>query len=82
MISQKADSLFGQLLVLALGIPIVFQSMINMAVAVQIFPVTGQTLPLISSGGTSIWMTCFSLGVILGVSGQSLNVKPQNVKDE
>ena len=42
--------------------------MINMAVAVNLFPVTGQTLPLISSGGTSIWMTCFALGMILSVS--------------
>jgi cell division protein FtsW len=39
-----------------------------MAVAVHLFPVTGQTLPLISSGGTSIWMTCFAIGMILSVS--------------
>ena len=39
-----------------------------MAVAANLFPVTGQTLPLISSGGTSIWMTCFALGMILSVS--------------
>ena len=41
-----------------------------MAVAVELFPVTGQTLPLISSGGTSIWMTCFSVGIILSVSAK------------
>ena len=39
-----------------------------MAVATDLFPVTGQTLPLISSGGTSIWMTCFAVGMILSVS--------------
>ena len=39
-----------------------------MSVAVELMPVTGQTLPLISSGGTSIWMTCFSIGIILSVS--------------
>ena len=39
-----------------------------MAVAVNLFPVTGQTLPLISSGGTSIWMTCFAIGIILSVT--------------
>jgi cell division protein FtsW len=39
-----------------------------MSVAVELMPVTGQTLPLISSGGTSIWMTCLSIGIILSVS--------------
>ncbi|MDP2060764.1 MAG: FtsW/RodA/SpoVE family cell cycle protein, partial [Flavobacteriaceae bacterium] len=53
---------------IAMGLPIVFQAFINMGVAVGLFPVTGQTLPLISSGGTSIWMTCVSLGIILSVS--------------
>jgi len=42
-----------------------------MAVAVELFPVTGQTLPLISSGGTSIWMTCLAVGIILSVSADS-----------
>jgi cell division protein FtsW len=39
-----------------------------MAVAVELLPVTGQTLPLISSGGSSIWMTCIALGIILSVT--------------
>ncbi len=68
IISQKADTVFGKLLVLGVGLPIVFQAFINMAVAVELFPVTGQTLPLISSGGTSIWMTCLAIGIILSVS--------------
>ena len=42
--------------------------MTNMAVAVELLPVTGQTLPLISSGGSSIWMTCIALGIILSVT--------------
>ena len=46
-----------------------------MAVAVELFPVTGQTLPLISSGGTSIWMTCLSLGIILSVSAKREAIK-------
>ena len=46
----------------------IFQAMVNMAVAVELFPVTGQTLPLISSGGSSIWMTCIALGIILSVT--------------
>ena len=42
--------------------------MINMAVAVNLFPVTGQPLPLVSMGGTSIWFTCLAIGIILSVS--------------
>jgi len=68
VVVKKTTTVFGTLLVLALGVPIIFQALINMAVATNLFPVTGQTLPLISSGGTSIWMTCVALGVILSVS--------------
>ena len=70
IVTHKADSMFGKLLVVGVGLPIVSQSLINMAVAVELFPVTGQTLPLISSGGTSIWMTCLALGMILSVSAK------------
>ena len=65
---RKASTVFGTLLVIGVGLPIIFQACINMAVATNLFPVTGQTLPLISSGGTSIWMTCFAIGMILSVS--------------
>ena len=65
---KKASTIFCTLLVIGVGLPIIFQAVINMAVATNLFPVTGQTLPLISSGGTSIWMTCFALGMILSVS--------------
>ena len=68
IISNKSESIFGSLLAISMGLPIVFQAFINMSVAVELMPVTGQTLPLISSGGTSIWMTCFSIGIILSVS--------------
>ena len=44
--------------------------MINMAVAVNLFPVTGQPLPLVSMGGTSIWFTCLAIGIILSVSNK------------
>lgn len=70
IVAHKSDSMFGKLLVIGVGLPIVFQALINMAVAVELFPVTGQTLPLISSGGTSIWMTCLALGMILSVSAK------------
>ncbi len=77
IVSQKSDSIFGKLLVLGVGLPIVFQALINMAVAVELFPVTGQTLPLVSSGGTSIWMTCLAIGVILSVSAKREEIKQQ-----
>ncbi|OMP31817.1 MULTISPECIES: FtsW/RodA/SpoVE family cell cycle protein [Mangrovimonas] len=77
IVSQKSDTVFGKLLVLGVGLPIVFQALINMAVAVELFPVTGQTLPLISSGGTSIWMTCLAVGIILSVSAQREEIKVQ-----
>jgi cell division protein FtsW len=66
--AKKASSIFATLLIIGVGMPIIFQAIINMAVAVNLFPVTGQTLPLISSGGTSIWMTCFAIGIILSVT--------------
>ena len=66
--ANKANNLFGKLLIIGLGFPIIIQALINMGVAVELLPVTGQPLPLISSGGTSIWMTCLSLGIILSVT--------------
>ncbi len=75
IVAQKADTIFGKLLVLGVGLPIVFQALINMAVAVELFPVTGQTLPLISSGGTSIWMTCLAIGIVLSVSSKREEIK-------
>ena len=68
LVAKKATTVFATLLVISVGLPIIFQGIINMMVAVNIMPVTGQTLPLISSGGTSVWMTCFALGMILSVS--------------
>ena len=80
IVAQKSDSIFGKLLTVAVGIPIVFQSIVNMGVAVELFPVTGQTLPLISSGGTSIWVTCMSIGIILSVSSKREEIR-NNFKD-
>ncbi|WP_422090319.1 FtsW/RodA/SpoVE family cell cycle protein [Tenacibaculum ovolyticum] len=79
--AKKATTVFATLMVVGVGVPIVFQAMINMAVAVNILPVTGQTLPLISSGGTSIWMTCFALGMILSVSA-SKNETEETILDD
>jgi cell division protein FtsW len=75
--SHKANTLFGKLVVIGLGFPMIFQAMINMAVAVELLPVTGQTLPLISSGGTSIWMTCIALGIIIGVTKKEEEIEQE-----
>ena len=71
VIASKANTVFGKLLSLGLGLPIIFQAFVNMGVALQVLPVTGQTLPLISSGGTAAWMTCIAFGIILSVSANS-----------
>ena len=61
---------FGSLLVLSLGIMIFIQLAVNIAVAVNLIPVTGQPLPLISYGGTSMLVTYLQLGIILNVSSR------------
>lgn len=82
IVAQKSESIFAKLVVLGVGLPIVFQALINMAVAVELFPVTGQTLPLISSGGTSIWMTCLAIGIILSVSSKrEADKNKENIED-
>ena len=76
IISNKSNSIFGTLVVIGLGVPIVFQAFINIGVSVELFPVTGQPLPLISSGGTSIWMTCIAIGIIQSVmNGQEISTE-------
>jgi len=77
-IASKCDDDFAILMVIGLGISIVSQAFINMAVAVNLLPVTGQTLPLISAGGSSVWMTCAALGLILSISNGL--PKPQKVE--
>lgn len=75
--AHKAPTLFGKLLIVGLGFYIIFQAFINMGVAVSLLPTTGQTLPLISSGGTSIWMTCISLGIIVSVTKKEEEIKEE-----
>lgn len=70
-IAMKAASGFGMLLAFGLSFGLVTQAIINMLVAVGLFPVTGQPLPLVSMGGTSIWFTLISLGMIQSVSRYS-----------
>ncbi|WP_185860937.1 FtsW/RodA/SpoVE family cell cycle protein [Blattabacterium cuenoti] len=68
IIATKVQNYFCSLLVISVGYPIINQALINMGIAVGLFPVTGQTLPLISAGGTSMWVTFFSFGIILSIS--------------
>jgi cell division protein FtsW len=64
----RCDSLFARNLVLGLGLTIAVQALINMGVSVRLFPTTGQPLPLVSYGGTSLLFTCMSIGMMLAVS--------------
>jgi len=65
---QRCPYAFGAFLALALSFTLVIQAMVNMAVNVNLFPTTGVTLPLVSMGGSSLWFTCFSIGIILSVA--------------
>ncbi len=65
-----------------MGIPIIFQAFINIGVALQVLPVTGQNLPMISSGGTSAWMTCIAMGIILSVSVKRAEVDEVEQENE
>ena len=64
----KAPKAFGALLAVGLGFTLVMQAMINMGVAVNLLPVTGVTLPLVSMGGSSVIFTSIAFGIILSVS--------------
>ena len=79
VIANGSATTFGTLLALGVGLPIIFQALINMAVAVELFPVTGQNLPLISSGGTSAWMTCLAIGIVLSVSNKEHKISKSNL---
>lgn len=81
IIATKSDSVFGKLLAIGVGLPIIFQAFINMGVAVELFPVTGKTLPLISAGGSSIWTTCIALGILLSVSARREALKQQETEE-
>ncbi len=78
-IASRAERTFGSLLAVGLTFSIAFQAFINMGVAVGVFPVTGQPLPLVSMGGTSIWLTCMTIGVVLSVSNTGL-IKNKSAK--
>lgn len=68
IIVRRSTTAFPAFLAVGLLLSLVMQAMINMGVATNVFPVTGQTLPLVSMGGTSIIFTSLSLGIILNIS--------------
>jgi len=70
-IALKTESFFAAIISIGLIFSLIFQALINMCVAVDIIPVTGQPLPLISMGGTSILFTCITIGIVLSVSRDS-----------
>jgi len=80
-IARLCQTKFGSFLVVGISFLMVFQAMINMGVAVNLLPVTGQTLPFISMGGTSFWFSCAGLGIILSVS-RSIEEKQPVEKNE
>ncbi|HEY5407971.1 MAG TPA: putative peptidoglycan glycosyltransferase FtsW [Ginsengibacter sp.] len=67
-IFQRCPYAFGAFLAVALSFTLVIQAMVNMGVNVNLFPTTGVTLPLVSMGGSSLWFTCFAIGIILSVA--------------
>lgn len=79
-IATNSPGTFGALLALGLTFMLVFQALINMMVAINLLPVTGQPLPMVSMGGTSIWFTCISFGIILSVSKEVANEDPSMLK--
>lgn len=83
-IAQRCKSLFPAYLIMGLALMLVTHAMINMAVAVGLFPVTGQPLPLISRGGTSTFVNCAYLGIMLSVSRSARQIeepKTEEVKE-
>lgn len=80
MIARKCDKLFPKFLVLGCGLLLVVQALANMAVAVNLIPVTGQPMPLVSRGGTSTVISCVYFGIILSVSRFGANMG--NEEDE
>jgi len=72
-ISRLTDDYYYKLIIMAAGLPIIFQALINMSVAAGLFPVTGQPLPILSAGGTTLFMTAFALGIIIRASMEIKN---------
>lgn len=79
---RKCPFAFGAFLALGLSFTLVLQAMANMAVNVNLFPVTGVTLPLVSMGGSSFLFTCLSIGIILSVARNVEQLEGKKRADE
>jgi cell division protein FtsW len=75
-IFRRCPFAFGAFLALGLSFTLVIQALANMAVNVNLFPVTGVTLPLVSMGGSSFLFTCLSIGIILSVARNAEQSEP------
>ena len=82
LIARRCTRAFPALLVMGMAVMIVLQALFNMAIVVGVFPVSGQPLPLISKGGTSIWMMSFGFGVMLSVSRYAVKDSGKKIKTE
>ena len=80
-IAQKCERTFPAFLVMGIALMLVSQAILNMMVAVGLFPVTGQPLPLISKGGTSTLINCAYIGMILSVSRYTAYLEEQKERD-
>lgn len=83
-IFKKCPYAFGAFLALALSFTLVIQALVNMAVNVNLFPVTGVPLPLVSMGGSSFLFTCMAIGIILSVArnAEKMEGKAQTIPTE
>lgn len=81
-IVTRSQRNFAAFLTFGVAFSLVFQAMANMMVAVNLLPVTGQTLPLISMGGTSIWFTSIAIGIILSVSREIEEEKEAEISEK
>lgn len=82
VLASKTEKLFPRYLILGCAMMIVIQALFNMCVAVGIFPVTGQPLPLISRGGTSTIITCAYFGIILACSNAKNDEEHEDVDED
>lgn len=81
-IFRRCPFAFGAFLALGLSFTLVIQALANMAVNVNLFPVTGVTLPLVSMGGSSFLFTCLAIGIILSVARNAESSEPNGVEAE
>ena len=80
-IAKKCDRTFPAFLIIGIALLLVTQALFNMMVAVGLAPVTGQPLPLISKGGTSTFINCAYIGMILSVSRYTAKLEEQRMHD-